>query len=149
SATSALATRISPLTNRASKTFSSSWSTARRSRHESQRHRRDLQVRDGALGPDALAEPDHAGDHHDALLRGLRFGDRRPHDADGGGELRRFHRARTGLALSLYAVDLQRQLRHLFSEVYRHDLRTALSSDLEFRGGYGLCRSGGHQVGDP
>ena len=49
----------------------------------------------------------------------------------------------------VHAVDLQRQLRHLFSEVYGHDLRTSLSSDLELRGGARLCRRGGDQVGDP
>ncbi len=110
---------------------------------------RDLQVRDGALGPHPVAEPDHPGDHHLALFRGVRVGARQPHDGDGGGQLRRLHRPRADLAVGVHAVDLQRELRHLFSEVYGHDLRTSVSADLEFRGGPRLCRGGGDQVGDP
>ena len=49
------------------------------------------------------------------------------------------------LLVGLHAIDLQRQLRHLFSEVYGHNLRTSLSSDLQPRSGPRLCRSGRHQ----
>ena len=96
-----------------------------------------------------VAEPDHAGDHHLALFRRVRLGARLPDDANGRRQLRRLHRARADAALGVHAIDLQRQLRHLFSEVYGHDLRIAVSPDLKLRGGARLCRRGGDQVGDP
>ena len=49
-------------------------------RHERPRHRRHLPVRNGALGAHLVAEPDHAGDHHRALFRGVRLGARQPHE---------------------------------------------------------------------
>ena len=52
----------------------------REQRHERPRHRRHLPVRDGALEAHAVAEPDHAGDHHRALFRGVRLRARQPHD---------------------------------------------------------------------
>ena len=71
------------------------------------------------------------------------------HDEHGRGQLRRLHRARTDASVGLHAVDLQCKLRHLFSEVYGHNLRTTLSTDLELRGRARLCRRSGHQVRDP
>ena len=59
------------------------------------------------------------------------------------------HRTRPDASIGFYAVDLQRELRHLFSEVYGNDLRAALSSDFELRGCGRLCRRRGDQVGNP
>ena len=69
-----------------------------------------------------MAEPDHSGHHHSALFRGVRFGARVAHDLDGRGQLRKLHRPRPDAPVGIHAIDLQRQLRHLFSEVYGHDL---------------------------
>ena len=55
--------------------------------HERAWRRRHLPLRNGALGAHPVAEPDHAGDHHRALFRGVRLRDRQPHDDDGRHQL--------------------------------------------------------------
>src|SRR5437762_604559 len=128
--TSASPIRTSRPTNRALRTYLSSLCINRGARHERPRHRRHLPVRDGALEANALAEPDHSSDHHRPLFRGVRIGARQPHDHDGRDQLRRLHRAWLDAAERLHAVNLQRQLWHLFSEVYGNNLRTSISTNL-------------------
>ena len=122
---------------------------ARERTRELARHCGDLSLRNGALEADAMAKPDYSGDHDGALFRRVRLGPRKPDDEHGRRQLRRLHRPWPDASLRVHAVHLQRKFRHLFSEVYRHDLRTSLSSDLEFRGCSCLCRRGSHQVRDP
>src|SRR5687767_3780929 len=123
--------------NRArSKTFLSIWS----SRDEPPRGRRDLQIRNGALQAHAVAEPRHAGDHHLALLRGVRRRDRLAHERDRRRALRRVHRAGAD-----HAVDLHREP----AEVHRHHLRGAVGAGVALRAGAGLRRRGGDQVDRP
>ena len=63
-----------------SRTSSSAWSSEREGgmsvRIQPARRLGDLPVRDGARAAHPLAEPGHAGDHHLALFRRLRRGDR-------------------------------------------------------------------------
>ena len=49
------------------------------------------------------------------------------------GPFRQLHRPRPDPAVGVHAVDLQRQLRHLFSQVHRDHLRAAVGADLEPR----------------
>src|SRR6185437_4164409 len=113
-------TRTFRPTSRAWRRFSSSWSMEAPS--ERTRDRRHLPLRDGALEAHAVAEPDHAGNHHRALFRRVRIGAGKPDELDGGRQLRCLHRAVSDTSVGVHAVDLQRQLRHLFSEVYGYDL---------------------------
>ena len=66
-------TRTCRPTSRASRIFSSSWCTGIGCRHEHARHRGHLPFRNGALEAHPVAEPDHPGDHHRALFRGVRI----------------------------------------------------------------------------
>ncbi len=92
-----------------------------------------------------MAEPDYPGDHNRALFRRVRRRDRKPHDRHGRDQLRFVHRAGADASFRVHAVDLQRQLRYLFSEVYRDNLRAPLSTNLQPGDGPGLRRCGGHQ----
>ncbi len=111
----------------------------RRSRHE-QRYRRPglqpfrrlghLPVRDGAGAAHGVAELRHAGDHHVAVLRGVRLGHRLAHDGGRRRELRRVHRARPDHAVDVHGEHLQRLVRHLLPEVHRHDLRDPVGAGV-------------------
>ena len=64
-------------------------------------------------------------------------------------QLRRLHRARPDHAVAADAEHLQRVVRHLLSEVHRHDLRAAVGAGLVSRDRPGLRRRGGDQVDHP
>ncbi len=68
------------------------------------------------------AEHRRAGDFDIALFRCLRRGHRLAHDGDRRGQLRRLHRAGLDHAVAPDREHLQRLLRHLFPEVFRHNL---------------------------
>ena len=61
-------------------------------------------------------------------------------------QLRRLHRAGPGDAVAADAKHLQRLVRHLLSQVHRHDLRAAVGAGLHAGDRGELCRRGRHQV---
>ena len=104
-------------TRRRSRTFSSIWWGGRRETFGGQSRRRlgDLPLRDAAHPAHDLAERGDAGDHHRALFRRVRRGDRLADQRSRRGELRRVHRARAHHALASDPKHLQRVDRHLLS----------------------------------
>ena len=108
-----------------------------------------LPLRDGAGAAHAVAEHGHAGDHHLALLRGVRLGHRLAHDRRRRRALRRLHRAGPDHAVAVHREHLQRLVRHLLPEVHRHDLRAAVGAGLVPRDRPRLRRRGGDQVDHP
>ena len=149
-ARSASISRISTPARRRSRTFSSIWWDGRRERFGGDQFRRrlgDLPLRAAADAAHDLAERGDAGDHHRALFRRVRRGDRLAHQRSRRRELWRVHRAGPHHAVASDAEHLQRLDRHLLSQIHRHDLRAPVGADVVDRGGLRLCRRGGDQVG--
>ena len=96
-----------------------------------------------------LAEPGDAGDHHLALLRRLRRGDRLAHDRSRRRRLRRLHRAGLDHAVAVHPEHLQRLVRHLLPEVHRHDLRAPVRAGVLPGDRPRLRRRGGDQIHRP
>ena len=127
------------------KTSSSAWC----GRHEFQGCPRDLQVRNGAHLAHAAAEHRFAGGFDLAVFRGVRRRDRLAHHPGRGRQLRHLHRAGAGDAVGADPEHRQCLVRHLFSEIRRHDLRDIVGADLLFRDRARLCRRGRDQIDHP
>ena len=97
----------------------------------------------------AVAEPGDAGDHHLALLRGVRRRDRLAHERGGRRALRRVHRAGADHAVALHREPVERLVRHLPAEVHRHHLRGPVRAGVAPGDRARLRRRGGDQVGHP
>ena len=128
---------------------SSAWSRARG--HEpGYADPRHLPLRDGAHLAHADAEHRLAGAVTTSLyfvVFGSAIGSRMARDRRR--QLRRVHRAGPHHALHPDREHLERLLRHLHAALLRHDLRGAVGARLGARDRAGLCRRGGHEVGDP
>ncbi len=116
-----------------------------RKTHELARHSRDLRLRNGAHFPHHRAVDRLSGAVDSALFRRLRRCHRRAHPVGRGHFLRRLHRAGPDHADAAAASGDQCQLRHLFPEIHRHDLRASVGTDVVRRDRDRLCRRGGDQ----
>ena len=141
--------RTSARTRARSRTSSSAWSAtggdgrrdAADDRLQPLRGLGHLPLRDGALHAHAAAERGDAGDHHVAVLRRVRVGDRVAHVVRRRRPLRRVHRAGADHAVAVHGQHLERVVRHLLPQVHRHDLRAAVGADLVRRDDHRLRRA--------